>query len=235
MLSRKIVSYSIKTLNDTDLNLWIVEPILNSKSKQNKKSFLHNEDRKILNLLSGKEKQTVLVLNKIDRIGKEKIISSIAEFSKIGDFAEIVPISALKSTNVKHLVKIIKKYLPAHPFYFEENQFTDVSERFLAGEFVREEIFIRLHKEIPYSVAVIVEKFKNAEKCAQIACTICVERESQKGIIIGEKGQMLRKIGISARKKIEKLLGRKVNLFLHVKVLKKWSQNTEHLISLGYN
>ena len=203
--------------------------------KQNQQSFLHNEDKKILKLLSGKEKRTVLVLNKIDRIGKDKLLSIISKYRNLGDFAEIVPISALKSTNVEYLVELIKKYLPAHPFYFEENQFTDSSERFLAGEYVREEIFIRLHQEIPYSVAVIVEKFQRTGRYTQVVCSICVERESQKGIIIGEKGQMLKKVGIYARKKIERLLGRKVHLVLNVKVLKKWSQNSKHLISLGYN
>ena len=235
MFNERIVRYAVNTLNNTDLNLWIIDPIQKSFSNKNNVSFLQTEDQKILKLLTGKEKSTVLVLNKIDKIRKEQLLLWISKLADLANFAEIVPISALKSTNVEHLVQIIKKYIPAHPFYFEEDQITDVSERFLASEFVREEIFIRLKEEIPYSVAVVVEKFKDARKYIHIACNICVERESQKGIIIGEKGAMLKKIGIAARKKIERLLGNKVHLDLHVKILNKWSNNTNHLSSLGYN
>ena len=235
LFNKRIVSYAINTLNDTDLNLWIIDPIQNLPSHKKKFSILNIEDKKILELLSGKEKRTVLVLNKIDKIKKEQLLLCISKLKDLGNFAEIVPISALKSINVEYLVEIIKNYIPAHPFYFEENQFTDASERFLASEFVREEIFLRLKQEIPYSVAVTVEKFKDTPKCIIIFCQICVERESQKGIIIGEKGEMLKKIGVAARKKIERLFGNKVHLELHVKVLKKWSTSKNHLSSLGYS
>ena len=234
MFNRRIVSYAINTLNETDLNLWIVAPSKNPSIKKNNISFLHEEDQKILKLLTGKEKSTVLVLNKIDTISQEQVLFSIEKLDKVANFAEIIPISAIKSTNVEHLVETIKNYLPTHPFYYDEKQFTDSSERFLTSEFVREEIFLRLKEEIPYSVAVIVDKFKDAPKCIQIACTICVERNSQKGIIIGKKGEMLKKIGVAARKKIENLLGNKVFLNLHVKVLKHWSQNENQLSTLGY-
>ena len=235
LLNRKIVAYATETLRDTDLNLWIVEPLAEAFSTKDGPSVLHPEDQEILKLLSGKEKRTVLVLNKIDTIPQEQALVSIAKLDKLAEFAEIVPVSALKSTNVEHLVKILKNYLPAHPFYFESHQVTDVSERFLAGEFVREELFMRLQQEVPYSVAVVVEQFEDDPKCIKIACTICVERDSQKGIIIGKKGVMLKNIGTAARKKIEILLGNKVHLALHVKVLKQWSHNANHLRSLGFN
>jgi len=235
LLNRKIVAYATETLRDTDLNLWIVEPLPASSLEKRELSFLHREDQEILKLLAGKEKQTVLVLNKIDTIPQEQALVSIEKLAKLADFAEIVPVSALKSTNVEHLVETLKKYLPVHPFYFETHQVTDASERFLASEFVREELFLRLQQEIPYSVAVIVEQFEDDPKCIKIACTICVERESQKGIIIGKKGEMLKKIGTAARKKIERLLGNKVHLALHVKVLKQWSNNAHLLRSLGFN
>ena len=234
LLNRKIVAHAIRTLNDTDLNLWILEPLQNSSSKKKYPSFFHKEDFKILELLSGREKNTVLVLNKIDKIKQEQVLLCISKLKNLADFAEIIPVSALKSTNVKHLLETLKNYLPTHPFYFDKDQFTDSSERFLTSELVREEIFMRLKQEIPYSVAVVVEKFKDDPQCIQIACMIFVERNSQKGIIIGEKGKMLKTIGSAARKKIEKLLGNKVHLDLHVKVLKRWSQNTNHLIKLGY-
>ena len=235
LLNRKIVAYATETLRDTDLNLWIVEPLPASSLEKKDLSFLHREDQEILKLLAGKEKRTVLVLNKIDTIPQEQALVSIEKLAKLADFAEIVPVSALKSTNVEHLVETLKKYLPVHPFYFETHQVTDASERFLASEFVREELFLRLQQEIPYSVAVIVEQFEDDPKCIKIACTICVERDSQKGIIIGKKGEMLKKIGTAARKKIERLLGNKVHLALHVKVLKQWSNNAHHLRSLGFN
>ena len=235
LLNRKIVAYATETLRDTDLNLWIVEPIPESSLQKEELSFLHREDQEILKLLSGKEKRTVLVLNKIDTIPQEQALVSIEKLAKLADFAEIVPVSALKSTNVEHLVETLKKYLPVHPFDFETHQLTDASERFLASEFVREELFLRLQQEIPYSVAVIVEQFEDDPKCIKIACTICVERDSQKGIIIGKKGEMLKTIGTAARKKIERLLGNKVHLALHVKVLKQWSNNARHLRSLGFN
>jgi GTP-binding protein Era len=235
LLNRKIVAYATETLRDTDLNLWIVEPIPESSLQKEELSFLHREDQEILKLLSGKAKRTVLVLNKIDTIPQEQALVSIEKLAKLADFAEIVPVSALKSTNVEHLVETLKKYLPVHPFYFETHQVTDASERFLASEFVREELFLRLQQEIPYSVAVIVEQFEDDPKCIKIACTICVERDSQKGIIIGKKGEMLKTIGTAARKKIERLLGNKVHLALHVKVLKQWSNNAHHLRSLGFN
>ena len=196
---------------------------------------MHLEDKEILKLLSAKAKRTVLVLNKIDTIPHEQALVSIDKLARLADFAEIVPVSALKSTNVVHLIETLKKYLPVHPFYFETHQVTDASERFLASEFVREELFLRLQQEIPYSVAVIVEQFEDDPKCIKIACTICVERDSQKGIIIGKKGEMLKTIGTAARKKIERLLGNKVHLALHVKVLKQWSNNAHHLRSLGFN
>ena len=235
LLNRKIVAYATETLRDTDLNLWIVEPLPESSLQKKELSFLHREDQEILKLLSAKAKRTMLVLNKIDTIPQEQALVSIEKLAELANFAEIVPVSALKSTNVEHLIETLKKYLPVHPFYFETHQVTDASERFLASEFVREELFLRLQQEIPYSVAVIVEQFEDDPKCIKIACTICVERDSQKGIIIGKKGEMLKTIGTAARKKIERLLGNKVHLALHVKVLKQWSNNAHHLRSLGFN
>ena len=235
LLNRKIVANATETLRNTDLNLWIVEPLPESSLHKQDLSFLHIGDQGILKLLLEKAKRTVIVLNKIDTIPQGQILVCIEKLAGIADFAEIVPISALKSTNVEHLLETLKKYLPVHPFYFETHQVTDASERFLSSEFVREELFLRLKQEIPYSVAVIVEQFEDDPKCIKIACTICVERESQKGIIIGKKGEMLKKIGTAARKKIERLLGNKVHLVLHVKVLKQWSNNAHHLRSLGFN
>ena len=234
LLNKKIVSYAENTLGDTDLNLWIVQPYPES-SKQNKYfSVLNSEDQHILQMLSKKTSRTLVVLNKIDTISNSDLLKSISNLNKLGEFLEIVPVSALKSNNLDQLIISLKKYLSPHPFYFENHQVTDVSERFLVSEFVREEIFLRLRQEIPYSVAVVVEQFEEHAKCIKIACIICVERNSQKGIIIGKQGEMLKNIGSRARKKIQILLGNKVFLKLHVKVLKGWTQNEIHLKSLGF-
>ena len=234
MLNRKIVAYAENTLGDTDLILWIVQPYTQTSEERNCFSVLHAEDQHILEMLSNKKKQIMVILNKIDTISKADLLKSIESLDKLGQFVEIVPVSALKSTNLVQLIASLKKYLSPHPFYFESHQVTDVTERFLASEFVREEIFLRLRQEIPYSVAVVVEQFEEDSKCIKIACVICVERNSQKGIIIGKKGEMLKKIGAGARKKIQSLLGNKVFLKLHVKVLKQWTKNELHLKSLGF-
>ena len=234
MLNRKIVAYAENTLRDTDLNLWIVQPYPQTSEEKSCFSFLHPEDHDILQMLADKKKPIVVVLNKIDTISNGNLLKSIENLDKLGLFTEIVPVSALKSTNLDQLIATLKKYLPPHPFYFEHHQVTDVTERFLASEFVREEIFLRLRQEIPYSVAVNVEQFEEDFKCIKIACVICVERNSQKGIIIGKNGEMLKKIGAGARKKIQSLLGNKVFLKLHVKVLKQWTRNELHLKSLGF-
>tara|TARA_B100000579_G_C22781878_1_gene829778 strand:+ start:570 stop:1526 length:957 start_codon:yes stop_codon:yes gene_type:complete len=234
LLNRKIVEYAKNTLLDTDINLWILQPYPHTSQDRNCFSVLHPEDQHILQMLSDKKKRTVVVLNKIDILSKADLLKSIANLDKLGLFVEIVPVSALKSTNLDQLILSLKKYLSPHPFYFGQYQVTDVSERFLASEFVREEIYLRLRQEIPYSVAVIVEQFEEDSKCIKIACIIFVERNSQKGIMIGKKGEMLKKIGTGARKKIQSLLGNKVFLKLHVKVLKQWTDNEIHLKSLGF-
>jgi len=235
LLNRKIVSYANETLKDTDLNLWVLEAITESSMKKKGISLLHKEDQEILKLLSRQAKETLIVLNKIDTISQGELLLNIDKISKITNFTDIIPVSALKSTNINHLIETLKKFLPQHPFYFDTNQVTDSSEQFLSCEFIREELFLRLQKEIPYSVAVITEQFQEFSKFFKIACTIFVERESQKGIIIGKKGEMLKIIGTAARKKIERLLGSKVHLILHVKVLKQWSNNAKHLGYLGFN
>ena len=154
LLNKKMVDYAVETLRETDLNLWLIEPLSENAFKREGVERLHKEDQAILKLLSGKEKNTLVVLNKIDTIPQEQALLSIEVISQMGEFAEIIPVSALKAVNVPHLLDTLKNYLPEHPFYFDSRQVTDVSERFIAGELVREELFLRLQQEIPYSVAV---------------------------------------------------------------------------------
>ena len=227
LLNQRIVKYALQTLKEADLNLLIVEPVPLSKGT------LHPEDATILKLLQHPFSQTILLINKIDQVSPETVLQTIALFDQQGTFAEIVPISALKATNVAHLMEILPHYLPVGDFYFEADQITDASERFLVGEFVREALFRTLQQELPYAIAIGVDSFEESAALIKIHCTIYVERDSQKGIVIGKKGKMLKKIGSSARHKMETLLGNQVFLSLNVKVLKKWSANPRHLDHLG--
>ena len=228
-LNRKMIDYAVKTLEETDLNLWLVEPLKPHLKEP------HPDDKKILDLVRNSNNKTILVINKMDLADRARVLRTIDVFSQNGSFAEIIPLSALKSTNLESLLEQLEQYLPEHPFFFESDQLTDVSERFLVAELVREQIFRKLQQELPYSTAVQVERFEEDPKCLRIDCLVCVERESQKGILIGKGGTMLKQIGTAAREKIEKLLGQRVFLALHVKVVKQWTRKTHHLQALGYH
>ena len=228
-LNRKMIDYAVKTLEETDLNLWLVEPLKPHLIEP------HPDDNKILDLIRNSKNKTILVINKMDLADRARVLRTIDVFSQNGSFAEIIPLSALKSTNLESLLEQLEQYLPEHPFFFESDQLTDASERFLVAELVREQIFRKLQQELPYSTAVQVERFEEDPNCLRIDCLVCVERESQKGILIGKGGTMLKQIGTAAREKIEKLLGQRVFLALHVKVVKQWTRKTHHLQALGYH
>ena len=228
-LNRKMIDYAVKTLEETDLNLWLVEPLKPHLKEP------HPDDKKILDLIRNSNNKTILVINKMDLADRARVLRTIDVFSQNGSFAEIIPLSALKSTNLESLLVQLEQYLPEHPFFFESDQLTDASERFLVAELVREQIFRKLQQELPYSTAVQVERFQEDTNCLRLDCLVCVERESQKGILIGKGGSMLKQIGTAAREKIEKLLGQRVFLALHVKVVKQWTRKTHHLQALGYH
>ena len=228
-LNRKMIDYAVKTLEETDINLWLVEPLKPHLKEP------HPDDKKILDLISKSNNKTILVINKMDLADRARVLRTIDVFSQNGSFAEIIPLSALKSTNLENLLEQLEQYLPEHPFFFESDQLTDASERFLVAELVREQIFRKLQQELPYSTAVQVERFQEDTNCLRLDCLVCVERESQKGILIGKGGSMLKQIGTAAREKIEKLLGQRVFLALHVKVVKQWTRKTHHLQALGYH
>ena len=157
-------------------------------------------------------------------------------YSTLSDFAEIIPMSALTNENVEHVVKTIITYLSEGPQYYPENMVTDQPEQFIVAELIREKALYLTREEIPYSIAVIVEQMKLREQAnmIDIDATIYVERPSQKGIIIGKSGKMLKQIGMFARKDIETILGTKIYLSLWVKVRKKWRMNEQSLRMLGY-
>ena len=177
----------------------------------------------------------IVLINKIDISNQEKVSQSLRSWEELIPNASIYSISALTGFFIPELVEILKNHLPEGPQYFPKDQITDRPERFFVNEAVRENIFTNYSKEIPYSVEVNTEEFLEDEKIIRIRSIINVERESQKGIIIGNKGKALKKVGMNTRKKLEKFFEKKIHIELYVKVLKKWRSNSNQLKRFGYN
>jgi GTP-binding protein Era len=178
---------------------------------------------------------TFLVINKIDLIDNRQVLPLIAGYQQRFPFTEYVPISALKRVNIEDLLQTITKYLPEGPRYFPNDQLTDQPERFLIAELIREQVFVQTEQEVPYQTAVMVEQVEDTEGgVLRVDATIYVERDSQKGIIIGKRGSRLKQIGQAARQEIERLLNTHVYLALWVKVRRDWSENEELIHDMGY-
>ena len=194
-----------------------------------------NGDRFVLDLIKQSEKKALLVLNKIDKIKeKHELLPLIEYYSNEYDFAEVIPISALRGEAVDNLLKQITKHLPEGEPIFTEDELTDQPMRMIVAEMVREQILATTGEEIPYVTAVVTEKFDESDPAAtHIYCAIYVERDSQKGIIIGKGGSKLKRIGTEARVDIEKLLGKKVFLKLFVKVVADWRNKESNLDDIG--
>lgn len=190
----------------------------------------------ILEKLQNVEAPVFLVLNKIDQTAKEEILQVIAQYKDRYSFAEIVPISALTGKNIDTLLKQIEKYMAEGPMYYPSDQVTDHPERFIVSELIREKVLHLTREEIPHSIAVMVEKIstENEGRSVHIHATIIVERDSQKGIVIGKQGKMLKEVGTRARKDIENLFGSKVFLELWVRVEKNWRDKASYLREFGY-
>lgn len=178
----------------------------------------------------------ILVINKTDAVVKEALLPLIASLQTIGDFKEIFPISALKNDGIKQLLGVVEKYLPEGPKFFPEDTLTDQPERQICSEFIREKLMRNTNCEIPYGIAVVIESMKYDEEknLTSIEATIFCERDSHKSIIIGKNGDMLKKIGTSARHDIERFLGGKVYLNLWVKVKENWRNSEVSLKNFGY-
>jgi GTP-binding protein Era len=181
------------------------------------------------------EGKTILALNKVDRIPKAKLLPLIDALQKSFEFAAIVPISALKGTGVDELQREILNRLPESEPYFPEDQITDQPERFLAAEIIREKAIRIMYHEVPYALAVFIDKFEELPKLTRIEATLNVERPSQKKILIGEKGSVLKKVGTEARKELEELLGTKVYLQTYVKVAPNWRENPQRVRELDWH
>lgn len=191
-------------------------------------------EHEVLPLLKRADAPIVLVLNKIDLSNDEQVKLKIAEWENEIQPAAIIPISALHNANIATLFDAVITRLPFHPPYFGEDELTDKPERFFASEILREKIFLNYRQEIPYSSEVVIAEFKERDDMIVIRAEILVERKSQKGIIIGEKGEMLKKIGIQARHDLEEFFGKKVFLEQHVKVEPDWRSKENKLRQFGY-
>ena len=192
-----------------------------------------------MNLLSRRLKDTktpvFLVINKIDEIHPDELFSIITNYKDLYPFAEIVPISALQGNNVDRLLDQIKQHLPEGPQYYPADQVTDHPERFIITELIREKVLHSTREEIPHSIAVVMDSMQRRDNGAvYVGATIIVERDSQKGIVIGKQGKMLKEVGRKARADIEALLGSKVFLELWVKVQKDWRNRASHLRDFGF-
>jgi GTP-binding protein Era len=184
---------------------------------------------------AGEKTKAFLILNKVDLIReKSKLLPLIEEYRKLYNFAEVIPISALKRNGLDALLQDVIAALPAGPAYFPEDQVTDQPARFMAAEIIREQILLNTSEEIPYATTVIVESFEEGANLTRIAATIYCERDSQKGILVGKGGLMLKKIGTSARIQIERMMGTKVFLELYVKAEPGWRDSRRFIDELDW-
>lgn len=226
-LGEYMVNVAERTLKEVDVVLWLVEPT----------TFIGAGERHIAEQLTHANVPVVLVINKIDRVKKEEVLTFIDAYRQILNFAEIVPVSALKGTNTDTLINVIFKYLPYGPMFYDEDTVTDQPLRQITAELIREKALKLLDEEIPHGIAVSIEQMKPRPngKIWDIEATIVCERDSHKGIIIGKGGAMLKKIGSAARYEIERQLDAKVNLRLWVKVKKDWRDSDFLMKNFGYD
>jgi len=212
------------TTGDTDLLLFLIDA----------SSDLGKGDLYIIEKLKELDKPVILVMNKIDKLTNDEILLKIAEYKDLYDFSEIVPVSALKSRNVKTLVDVIKKYLPDNIKYYGDNDVTNKPITFMISEIVREKVFHLTDEEVPHSITCIVEHMERNNNSYNINVVIIVDRDSLKKIIIGKNGSKIKEIGIRARKELEEYLGRKVYLETFVKTIKKWRDKEKYLQEFGF-
>ncbi len=226
-LGEYMVKVAESTLNEVDAVLWLVEPT----------TFIGAGERHIAEQLKHVKTPVILIINKIDTVKKEEILLFMDAYRKIHDFAEIVPVSALKGINSDMLLEVIYKYMPYGPMFYDEDTITDQPERQIVSELIREKALKCLDEEIPHGIAVAIDqmKYRKDGKLVDIDATIVCERDSHKGIIIGKGGAMLKKIGSAARYEIERLLDTQVNLKLWVKVKKDWRDSDFLIKNFGYD
>ena len=226
----KLGDYMVKvaqhTLNEVDVIMWLVEPT----------TFIGAGEQLIAEQLNKSKKPVFLIINKIDTVEKDALAQAIEAYRNVCEFAEIVPVSALRAKNLDKLLELIYQYLPFGPMYYDEDTVTEQPMREIAAELIREKALRLLKDEVPHGIAVEILSMKERKNgIVDIEANIMCERESHKGIVIGKGGSMLKRIGSSARYEIEKMMEMKVNLQLWVKVRKEWRDNDLILRDFGYH
>ncbi len=226
-LGEYMVNVAEHTLKDVDVILWLVEP----------STFIGAGERHIAEQLNKVKTPIILVINKIDTVkNQDEILTFMAAYKDVCEFAEIVPLSALKEKNTDLLTELIFKYLPYGPQFYDEDTVTDQPMRQIAAELIREKALRLLNDEIPHGIAVTIERMKERpDGIMDIDASIVCERDSHKGIIIGKGGNMLKRIGTEARKDIEHMMDIQVNLKLWVKVRKEWRDSELYMKNYGYD
>lgn len=225
-LGEYMVNVAEHTLKEVDVILWLVEP----------STFIGAGERHIAEQLNKVKTPVILVINKIDTVKREEVLVFIAAYKDICQFAEIIPVSALKGINTDDVTNTLFKYLPEGPQFYDEDTVTDQPMRQISAELIREKALRMLDDEIPHGIAVVIDQMKERKNgIIDIDATIVCERDSHKGIVIGKGGAMLKKIGTAARIEIENLMDAKVNLKLWVKVRKEWRDSDLYMKNYGYN
>jgi GTP-binding protein Era len=225
MFNRRMLDTVRSALAERDLLLYVVDAT----------EPLARQDRQALELIKNARTQSLLLLNKIDRMkDKGPLLSLIEQYKSLYDFSDYIPISALTLEGLDILRKAIVSRLPEGPAYFPPDYITDQPERFLAAELIREKVLHETREEVPHAVAVVIDRWEDSPRLVRIFATIYVEREGQKRIVIGAKGSVLKKVGTEARREIELLLVQKIHLELHVKVRPKWRENVSFINAIDW-
>ncbi|HAS46973.1 MAG TPA: GTPase Era [Microscillaceae bacterium] len=221
-LHKSMMRFVNTSLDDADIILFVTD------------IFEKHDENDVIEKLKISGAPVILLINKIDLAKENQVEEKEAYWKELIQPKEIIPISALNNVNIDQLFESILKYLPKHPPYFPKDSFTDKPERFFAAEIVREKIFKNYKQEVPYACEVMITEFKEKEDIINIRAEILVERQSQKGILIGKKGQALKKVGVEARADLEEFFAKQVFLAQHVKVVPDWRQQRNKLDHLGY-
>jgi len=237
-LNKSMVGRAMKAIEEVDVVCWIGDMTVLARRAESGEPVLDELAEEIAAALEASGQRIVLAANKMDVVPKPLVLPVIAAFSERLDLAAAVPISALTGDGVPELIDELRQVLPDHPPYFDPEQWTEHSERFLVGEIIREKIIHLTEQEVPYSTFVEIEKFDEEERenrsLVRIYAKIVVERPSQKGIVIGKGGEMLKRIGTMARKEIQRVLGCRVYLELFVKVERNWTRTQRGLRKVGF-
>ncbi len=223
-LGENMVSTAKRTFNESDVCLYLVEA----------DTFIGEQDENILSLLKTVSIPIILVINKVDKVEKSVVFETITKYKDLINFADIVPLSAKSGRNIDTLLEVVEKYLPEGPFYYDPETLTDQPERQIVSEIIREKGLRCLGEEIPHGIAVVIDSMQFNKNVVNIDASIICERESHKGMIIGKGGSKIKEIGSKARIDIEKLLDKKVNLRLFVKIKENWRDSDYLLKNFGF-